>query len=68
MLYAVAARGLDGAQRAIAILHDEIDRTLALLGCASFARLGPEFLYEPPENAGPVASSVKLAAARSFAR
>lgn len=68
MLYAVAASGEAGAERAIAILRDEIDRTLALVGCASFARLGPELLYDAPEGAGPAASSPMLAAARSRAR
>lgn len=68
MLYAVAARGQAGARHAIAILQDEIDRTLALVGCANFTRLGPEFLYDAPDDAGPVASSPMLAAARSRAR
>lgn len=67
-LYAVAARGQAGAERAIAILQDEIDRTLALVGCADFAELGPEFLYDVPDGAGPAASSPKLAAVRSLAR
>ena len=68
MLYAVAACGEAGVRQAIAILQDEIDRTLALVGCASFARLGPELLYDPPESAGLAVSSPRLAAARSLAR
>ncbi len=67
-LYAVAARGEAGAKQAIAILKDEIDRTLALVGCASFARLGSEFLHDAPDDAGPAASWPTLAAARSRAR
>ncbi len=67
-LYAVAAHGEAGARQAIAILRDEIDRTLALIGCAGFADLGPEFLYEPPEVAAPAPSSPRLAAARSLVR
>ena len=44
-LYAVAACGEAGASRAIAILQQEIDLTLALMGCASAAALGPEYLH-----------------------
>lgn len=67
MLYAVAARGQPGAERAVAILQDEIDRTLALVGCADFARLGPGFLYDPAAPVEPAAPS-KPAAALSLAR
>ncbi len=66
-LYAVAARGQAGANQAIAMLKDEIDRTLALVGCASFARLGSEFLYDVPDNTGPAAPRPTLAAARTLA-
>ena len=47
MLFAVAARGLQGARGAIAILKDEIDRTLALVGAAGVACLGPAYLHQP---------------------
>lgn len=67
-LYAVAARGETGARQAIAILQDEVDRTLALVGCASSARLGPEFLYEAPDKAEPVAPRPILAVAGGLAR
>lgn len=40
-LYGAAAGGAAGAARAIAILRDEFDRTLALLGAASIAELSP---------------------------
>lgn len=43
-LYGVAAAGQAGAQRAIDILREEIDTTLALIGCPTFDQLGPEFL------------------------
>ncbi|MFN7088147.1 MAG: alpha-hydroxy acid oxidase, partial [Burkholderiales bacterium] len=44
-LYGIAAGGQPGAQRALAIFHEEIDRVLALLGCRSIADLGPERLH-----------------------
>ena len=43
-LYGVAAGGEAGAARAIAILREEIDRVLALLGCPGVAHLSREFL------------------------
>jgi isopentenyl diphosphate isomerase/L-lactate dehydrogenase-like FMN-dependent dehydrogenase len=44
-LYGVAAGGEAGANRAIAILREEIDRVMALVGARSIAELGPEFLH-----------------------
>lgn len=46
-LYGTAAAGETGAARAIAILREEIDRTLALLGCASVGALDREHLHSP---------------------
>ena len=43
-LYGVAAAGRPGASRALAILREEIDRGLALLGAPSIKELGPRFL------------------------
>ena len=43
-LYGVAAAGRPGASRALAILREEIDRGLALLGSPSIKELGPRFL------------------------
>lgn len=43
-LYGVAAYGLPGAAKAIAILRNEIDLNLAQLGRASLAALGPHCL------------------------
>ncbi|HEY0336047.1 MAG TPA: alpha-hydroxy acid oxidase [Burkholderiales bacterium] len=43
-LYGVAAGGETGAARAIQLLREEIDRTLALLGCADIAALTPACL------------------------
>lgn len=47
-LYGTAAAGEAGAARAIAILREEIDRTLALLGCSSIAGLTRDHLALPP--------------------
>ena len=73
-LYAVAACGQDGARRAVNILQNEIDRTLALMGCPDVAQLGPEFLYDGPDEI-PLRNdpesydgSSRFAAARSLAR
>jgi (S)-mandelate dehydrogenase len=44
VLYGVAAGGRPGASRALAILREEIDRGLALLGAPSIKELGPRFL------------------------
>lgn len=44
-LYGVAAGGEPGAMRAIALLREEIDRVMALLGVRSVAELGPELLH-----------------------
>lgn len=46
-LYGVAAGGEAGAQRALTIFREEIDRVMALIGCRSIAELSPEFLHAP---------------------
>ena len=55
-LYGVAAGGLPGARRAIAILRNEIDLVMAQLGCSAPAQLGAEFLlphaHEPIRSPG----------------
>ncbi len=43
-LYGLAAAGERGAARALGIFHDEIDRTLALIGCPSVADINREYL------------------------
>jgi len=53
-LYGTAAGGEAGAARAIAILREEIDRVLALLGCRSVADLGPEYLHTVDPWFGPI--------------
>ena len=47
-LYGVTAGGIAGVSRAIDILREEIDMTLALIGCPSFAQLGRQFLADAP--------------------
>jgi len=44
-LYGAIAGGPVGARRAIQILQSEIDTTLGLIGCPSFAELGPQYLF-----------------------
>lgn len=44
-LYGVAAGGEAGAARAIALLREEVDRVMALLGVCSVDALGPELLH-----------------------
>ena len=43
-LYGVAAGGMPGAARALAIFKDEVDRGLAQMGAPDIASLGPQFL------------------------
>jgi (S)-mandelate dehydrogenase len=45
-IYGVAAFGLPGAKRAIAILQSEIELTLKQLGCTSLAQLGSQVLRQ----------------------
>jgi len=47
-LYGTAAAGEAGAARAITFFREEIDRTLALLGCGSLDALNREYLALPP--------------------
>jgi isopentenyl diphosphate isomerase/L-lactate dehydrogenase-like FMN-dependent dehydrogenase len=47
-LYGTAVAGQTGAARAIEIYRDEIDRLLALIGCASITALTRDFLVLPP--------------------
>lgn len=43
-MYGLAAGGETGVRRALQLLRAEIDRVLALLGCASIEDLGPQYL------------------------
>ena len=44
-LYGIAAGGQDGAERAIAIFREEIDRVMALLGCKRIEDISLEHLH-----------------------
>jgi (S)-mandelate dehydrogenase len=46
-LYGTAAGGQSGAARAIALLREEIDRTLALLGCTDVSGIARDCLVHP---------------------
>jgi isopentenyl diphosphate isomerase/L-lactate dehydrogenase-like FMN-dependent dehydrogenase len=45
-VYGLAAGGREGVARAIAILADEFDRTLALTGCPDVASLTPDLVTQ----------------------
>ena len=42
LLYGLAAAGEEGVSQVLSILKDEMDRTLANMGCASMATLTPD--------------------------
>jgi (S)-mandelate dehydrogenase len=46
-LYGTAAGGQIGARAAIAMLADEIWRTMGLLGCRSLAEIGSQLIFRP---------------------
>lgn len=43
-LYAMSAYGLPGVDRAMSLLHDELEMNMRLIGCNSMDQLGPEFV------------------------
>ena len=43
-LYPLAAGGEAGVERGLTLLRDEVERTMALLGCDSIAKLGSSFV------------------------
>lgn len=45
-LYGLAARGEQGVNEVIRLLKEDVDRTLAQIGCASMSELSPEYLLE----------------------
>jgi isopentenyl diphosphate isomerase/L-lactate dehydrogenase-like FMN-dependent dehydrogenase len=47
-LFGTAAAGQEGAARALSIYREEIDRTMAFLGCRSIAEITPDILQLPP--------------------
>lgn len=44
-LCGLAAAGADGVEHVINLLKDEVDRTLAQIGCPSVAELSPDYLF-----------------------
>lgn len=44
MMYAVAAGGAAGVARAVHVIHAEVDKVLAQMGCRALAELGPHRL------------------------
>jgi L-lactate dehydrogenase (cytochrome) len=48
--YGLAAYGKAGVQRALEILHDDLQRTLTLLGCPAVSELDPTFVNVPKES------------------
>ena len=44
--YGTAIGGEAGAAEAISMLGDEIDRTMAFLGCRSVQEIGPDLLWK----------------------
>ena len=46
-VYGTAAAGQPGARAAIAMLSDEIWRTMGLLGCRSLEEIGPRLIHKP---------------------
>jgi isopentenyl diphosphate isomerase/L-lactate dehydrogenase-like FMN-dependent dehydrogenase len=57
-LYGVAAAGEAGASRAISILQEEIERTMAVLGCTSLAELTRDHVIMPGEELAPAPRSL----------
>jgi L-lactate dehydrogenase (cytochrome) len=43
-LYPLAAGGQKGVERGLTLLREEIERTMALMGCNSIEKLGPSFI------------------------
>lgn len=50
--WALAAGGQAGVERALAVLREELELALPLLGCASLADLRPELVTRPTPRAG----------------
>jgi isopentenyl diphosphate isomerase/L-lactate dehydrogenase-like FMN-dependent dehydrogenase len=62
-LYGVAAGGHAGAERAIALLREEVSRVMALLGVRSLDELGPDYLHFTDEGfrrSSPARADLKL--------
>lgn len=63
-LYGVAAGGQAGAERALTILREEVDRVLGLLGCPDIAALDQRYLRRgAPAASGPAKVQAAMAGA-----
>ncbi len=49
-LYGLVAGGQAGAAKAMSILQREIELNMAQIGCTEIAQLGPDFLYQDPDE------------------
>ena len=49
-LYPLAAGGQAGVERGLKLLRDELERTMALLGCNSIENLGSSFIRRPIQS------------------
>jgi isopentenyl diphosphate isomerase/L-lactate dehydrogenase-like FMN-dependent dehydrogenase len=67
MLYGVAAGGEAGAARALALFREEIDRVMALIGCASVEQLTRDYLHVLPPLARPVVHRADVSADKRVA-
>ena len=47
--YGMAAAGYAGIERAISILHADLERTLRLLGCQTVSSLNPTYVTTPAD-------------------
>jgi (S)-mandelate dehydrogenase len=62
-LYGLAATGEAGVNHVLSLLKDEVDRTLAQIGCASASRLSPDYVLAD----GPMATTASPSV-RTFAK
>jgi (S)-mandelate dehydrogenase len=53
VLYGLIGAGRPGADHALAILKEELHQTMAMIGCARSADLGPQFLFDERADALP---------------
>jgi isopentenyl diphosphate isomerase/L-lactate dehydrogenase-like FMN-dependent dehydrogenase len=49
-LYGLVAGGQSGATKAVSILQREIELNMAQIGCTEISQLGPDFLFQDPDE------------------
>ncbi|SAK79432.1 FMN-dependent alpha-hydroxy acid dehydrogenase [Caballeronia fortuita] len=59
-LYGLAAQGPKGVEAVLSIFMDEIDRTLAQIGCPSVSKLGSDFIWDASECHADIAAPFHL--------